>query len=204
MISALTAISWVWWLVGTFGVVGTGLMLWLAPAALVKIASVVLNFFITNRWGNMLGVGLIVFFVADVNRSLRDEQAYKEKTAAFEQEQKARDDRIAKETRDQVWTEIANATAANAATDKQVEDFTNALPPVPFADSNPFRVGNDACKLRALAGQPGCGPQSVPRRMQKAGAPAKPEGDHGGFGLPASLGRIFGGDHKDPGRPSSP
>lgn len=202
--SIFTAISWVWWAVGAFGLVGTGLMLWLAPAVLVQIVKSLLAFFLTNRWGNMLGVAIIVFFVADVNRSMRDEETFKERTAAFEEAQKQRDIQIAADTRQAVTEELAKQKTADTATDNQVKDFTNALPPVPYADSNPFRVGNDACKLRALAGQPGCGPQSVPRRVPKARAPAAPERDHAGFRLPTSLGGIFGGDQKDPGRPNSP
>lgn len=190
--SMFTAISWGWWAVGTFGLVGTGLLLWFAPAVLVKVVTSLLSFFLTNRWGNMIAVGLIVFFVADVNRSMRDAEEFKEKTADFEQAQDDRDKRIAMETRASVTKEFEDQKAADAATDTKVKDFTDALPPVPFADSSPFRVGDDACKLRALAGQAGCGPKIIPRRVPKA--PAKPEApaDHGGFRLPGTLGGIFG------------
>lgn len=200
----ILGISWLWWLLSTFGLGGTVIIVWFFPAVAVKIGATLLNFFLTNRWGNMLGVAIVVFIVADINRSLRDEHEFAARTAAFEQEQHARDERIAAETRITVQAEMAAQAKADTKTDTEVKDFTNALPPVPFADSNPFRVGPDACKLRALAGQPGCGPQSVPRRVQKVGAPAAPQPDHGGFGLPAALGRILGRDQKDTGGTVTP
>lgn len=200
----MLGISWLWWSLGTFGLVGTGLMLWFAPAMLAMVAKAVLSFFITNRYGNMLAVAIVVFFVADVNRSLRDEHDFAARTAAFEQEQQDRDTRIATETRDEVWKDIANQTAANTATDKEVKEFTDALPPVPHADDNPFRVGDDACKLRALAGQPGCGPQSIPRRVQKTGTVAPGVGDHRGNRLSRAFGRILGRDQKDAGSQRAP
>lgn len=197
-------ISWLWWALGTFGLVGTGLMLWLAPAVLVQVAKSLLSFFITNRYGNMIAVAIIVFFVADVNRSLRDEHDFAARTATFEQEQKDRDTRIAKETRDEVWTDIANQTAANTATDKEVKEFNHALPPVPHASDNPFRVGTDVCRLRALAGQAGCGPASSPVGVQKTGAVSASVADHPRHGLSAALRRILGRNQKDQGSQRAP
>lgn len=174
----LLGISWLWWAIGTFGTVGTALLLWLAPTVLVRIATWLFKFFVTTRLGNVIAAAALAFFVADVNRSLRDRSEFAAQTAAFQQAQKDRDKRIAAETRDEVWTEIANQTAANTATDQDVKEFHDALPPVPFTNGiNPFRVGDAACRLRAIAGYSGCGPersQGMPAARSKgAGAGTK-------------------------------
>jgi hypothetical protein len=192
----LWGVWWVWWATGTFGLVTTAIIIWFAPTVALTVARVALTFLFTNRWGNMIAVAIVVFFVADVNRSIRDADEYQQKTAAFEQEQKDRDARIATETREAVTKEIAEQTAANTATDKQVEDFRNALPPPPVDAPNPYLVGNDACRLRALAGQSGCGPRSVVKGVPKARAPGKGGGNHRKLGLSGSVRHILGRDQK--------
>ncbi len=188
-------IWWLWWMLGTFGLVGTVLLLWLAPAMLAQIVRVSLTFFITNRAGNIIAAAVIAFFIADTNRSIRDEHEYAAKTAQFQQDQKDRDNRIAQETRDDVWKDIAEATSNNSQIDNQVEDIHDALPPIPDGTANPFLVGTSSCKLRALAGQPGCGPEGT-SGVPKAGTPAKPAANHRRFRLPGSVGRILGRDPK--------
>lgn len=192
----MLGISWIWWALGTFGTVGTLLLLWLAPATLAMVVKSVLTFFLTNRYGNMIAVGLIVFFVADVNRSLRDQHEFAARTAAFEQSQRDRDTRIAQETRDQVWKDIANQTAENTATDKDVKEFHDALPAVPFANGvNPFRVGDASCKLRHVAGQAGCGParaKGVPKARPEGAVP----GNQPRFRLPGFITGGIGGAQK--------
>lgn len=194
----LLGISWLWWALGTFGMVGTGLLLWLAPGLLVQIATWMFKFFITTRLGNIILAAAIAFFVADVNRSLRDRHEFAAQTAAFEQAQKDRDTRIAQQTREEVWKEIANQTAANAATDNDVKEFHNALPPVPFANGvNPFRVGDAACRLRKVAGQTGCGPkraQGVPQARSEGGGAGT--ADRPRFRLPRLITRGVGGAEK--------
>lgn len=183
-------IWWLWWAIGTFGLVGTGLMLWLAPALLVQIVTWCLKFFITTRLGNVIAAAAIAFYVGDVNRSLRDEHEFKARTAAFEQAQKARDATIAQQTRDEVWTEIANQTAANNTTDKEVKEFHDALPIID-ANNNAFRLGADACRLRHLAGQAECGPggaKGVPAPAKENVSPPHRRG----FRLPRPFSRSTG------------
>jgi cytochrome c-type biogenesis protein CcmH/NrfF len=179
----LLGIWWLWWAIGTFGLVGTGLMLWLAPAFLVQIVTWLLKFFFTTRIGAAILAGSVAFFVADVNRSLRDEAEYKQRTALFEHAQKARDARIAQDTRDQVWKEIADQTAANTVTDNQVKDFHDALPPVEATDkcADVVRVGSNANRLLNIAG--GGSPQGrskrlkgVPKARPRAASPANQRG----------------------------
>lgn len=189
-------ISWLWWALGTFGVVGTALLLWLAPAALVQIATTLVRFFIGTRLGNIILAAGVAFFIGDVNRSLRDQHEYAARTAAFEQAQRDRDTRIAQETRDEVWKEIANQTAANTATDKEVKEFENALPPVPFANGiNPFRVGDASCRLRHLAGQAGCGSARA-QRVPQTGPEGAVTGHRPRFRLPGFVTGGIGGAQK--------
>lgn len=191
----MLGISWLWWALGTFGIVGTVLLLWLSPTVLLTIVKASLTFFITNRYGNMIAVAIVVFFVADVNRSMRDEHDFAARTAAFKQEQKDRDARIAQQTRDEVLAESANQIEANIKTDKEVKEFTDALPLVAHTDDNPFRIGDDACRLRHLAGQLGCEPAS-PKRMPETRPQTKGGGDRRRFRLPESIRRSLGGDRQ--------
>jgi len=183
----LLGIWWLWWAIGTFGAVGTGLMLWLAPAALVQIATWLLKFFFTTRIGAAFLAGSVAFFVADVNRSLRDEADFKRITARtialFEQAQKLRDAGIAQQTRDAVLKEVADQAAADAKTDNQVKDFHDALPPVEAADkcNDLIRVGSNAGRLLNIAG--GGPPQGrskrlngVPKARPRAASPADQRG----------------------------
>ena len=146
-----------------------------ALAALaLELIKAVLSFFLTSRVGNIMLAAGIAFTVADINRSIRDHREFAARTAAFEQAQRNRDKRIAQETRDQVWTEIANATAENTAIDQEVKEFHDALPPVPAATINPFLVGDASCRLRHIAGYAGCGPdraQGMPKAGSKGAGP---------------------------------
>jgi len=196
----MLGIWWVWWALGGTGTVTLGLLAWLAPALLVEIGKAVLGFFITTRLGNVIAAAAIAFFVADTNRSIRDNDAFAVRTAQFEQAQQERDARIAQETRDEVLKQVAATAAASAQTDKEVKEFHDDLPPVPFAATNPFRVGADSCRLRHIVGQDGCGPESPPR-VQKARHASKGAGDQSGHRLPGFVERFFGLDRQ--GQPSS-
>lgn len=168
-------VSWVWYLVGTVGIGGTIALLYLGPAFLTAVVPYLLRFFLGTRVGVGIMVGAACFMVADIHRSRSDAARWEAEKAAFVQAQHDRDERIAKETRDKVWAEIANATAANTVIDNEVKEFHDALPPAPAtATVNPYIVGDSACRLRHIAGYPGCGPdrtKGVPKaRSGRAGS----------------------------------
>lgn len=169
----LFGVWWLWWALGTFGLVGTGLMIWLAPTVLLGILKWAVTFCFTTRIGAALLAASIAFFVADVNRSKRDASEYAAKTAQFEQAQADRDKQIETDAKDQVWIEIANQTALNTTTDTEVKEFHDALPPIATTDAcnDIVRVGSNAGKLRAIAGAPvsrPVRPQAVPKARRKA------------------------------------
>lgn len=169
-------VSWLWWALGTFGVVGTALLIWLAPAFLVRMVQAILNFCFTTRIGAALLAASIAFFIADTNRSRRDASEFAERTAIFEQAQKDRDAKIEADTRADVLKEIASQALKDTATDTQVKDFHDALPAIPTTDAcnDIVRVGNNADRLRAIAGTPvrrSGGAKGVPKARKKAAHP---------------------------------
>lgn len=168
-------ISWVYWMLGTFGLVGTGLMLWLAPAALVQGFTYALKFFFGTRIGNILLTAIVVFIIADINRSKIDAAEYAAKIAEMQEQQiaagKQRDADVAADTRAAVMAELARQRLTEAKIDSDVKEFTDALPPAPssFTAATPdFRVGDAACRLRAIAGYAGCEPEGAAGRVSKA------------------------------------
>lgn len=191
----LHGIWWLWWMLGTFGLVGTAILVWIAPTLFLQVARMILTFFITNRIGNIIAAAAIAFFVGDVNRSIYDRHEYAAKTAAFEQAQKERDAQIAEQTREEVTKQIAVSAASAAEIDNQVKEFNNAIPPTIGPAVNPFRVGDDSCKLRALAGQSGCGPESR-QGVPKPRAPAAVVQHHKRNGLSRAFRRVIGRDQK--------
>lgn len=181
MDGAFLGIGWLWWLLGTFGIAGTVALIAFAPTVvpLVVQASVrVVGYLLSTRWGCALLAAGVAFMVADIHRSMRDEASFKARTEAFEQAQHERDDRIAREVREQVWKEIADATAENEKIDKDVKEFRDALPPVPHTADNPFRVGADSCRLRRIAGQAGCGPGEGDKGVPTPRPRPSSRGDH--------------------------
>lgn len=169
----LFGVSWLWWALGTFGLIGTGLMIWLAPTVLLGLLKWLLTFCFTTRIGAALLAASIAFFVADVNRSKRDEAEFSERTAQFEQAQADRDKQIENDTRDQVWIEIANQTALNKTTDTEVKEFHDVLPTIATTDAcnDVIRVGANAGRLRVIAGSPvrrSIRPQGMPKARKKA------------------------------------
>lgn len=157
-----------YWGVGVFGIVGFVALLIFAPSVLqliVKIAVNILEELLSTRIGVAVLTALVVALGVNYMRRSMDDQAFAERTAQFEQQQKDRDDQIAQSAKAEVQQELDNQIAKNADLDKQLKDFTNAfpspadtpLPPVitgqvPVPRSNPFLVGAAACKLRVLAG----------------------------------------------------
>lgn len=161
------------WAVGTVGVGGVVAFAIAAPAAAKLVLDAVVRFFaliLSYRIGCAVVAAALAWFVADYVRHSIEDDKHAARVKAFEQEQVARDARIKAETRDLVLKEVAEATAENAATDKDVKDFTDALPKPPET-GNPFAVGSDSCRLRAIVGQAGCGSdgaQGVPKVDTKA------------------------------------
>lgn len=175
MSTLILGIWWLWWAIGSFGVVGCAILLWLAPTLLASMATRFLSFVLATPIGAALAAGAIAFFVADVNRSIIDQREFSAITAASQQAQKQREAQIAKETRDQVSAELSAQQADHAKLDQDVKEFKGALPPVPFVNgTDPFRVGDASCRLRSLAGYAGCGSagaQGVPKVGPKGKRP---------------------------------
>jgi outer membrane murein-binding lipoprotein Lpp len=168
MLSTLQAVSWVYWLIGSIGLVGTGLLIWLAPTVLLQAIPVLGRFFLGTRPGVAILAGAICFFIGDVNRSKIDQANFTERTAAFEQAQLERDKKIDMDARDAVRKEIDAEKIAVAATDTQVTTYEQALLPLTPADSK-CRVGSAADELRKLAGAPvrkRVVPMPKPRRLR--------------------------------------
>jgi hypothetical protein len=140
--------KWVWWGVATLGVGGTIALIASFPAvsgAVVRFFTIVLSY----RIGCAVVAAALAWIVADYVRHSIEDKKHAAQVAEFIEKQKQRDARIAQETRDIVAAEQLAADAENSVTDKDVKDFTDALP----QSGNVFRVGADAARLRRLAGQ---------------------------------------------------
>jgi hypothetical protein len=157
----------VWWLIATLGVAGTvalaaGLFA-LGPQALVIAARAVREFFrvvLSYRIGCALLAAISVGIAVDYWRHSRDDAEFARRVAAFEAAQVARDNKVAQDTRELVWQEIANATAENAVIDKDVKEFTDAPPPPLPTTGDPYDIDPaDRIRLCHIAGKTECGPE---------------------------------------------
>lgn len=169
------AIEWIWWIVGTFGVIGLIVAWVLAPAVMAEIFKGLLGILrlaVRTRIGCVIIAGIIIALIVNDRRHAYDDAEYAKRVAAFEELQKERDAKIAADTREQVQTEMADEAAAKAATDQEVKEFHDKLPPIPQATSNPFVVGPAAAQLRRIYGQPASQPAS-PQRVPKVRGPGK-------------------------------
>lgn len=178
------AISIIWWIVGTFGIAGLIAFWFLAPtAAQLALRGVVkaFQFILSYRIGCALLAALVTGLIVDERRHSYDDAQFAKQTAMFEAAQKMRDVRIAEKTREAVWVEIANATAANNVVDNDVKEFRDALPPPP-PTGNPFLVGADAGRLCHIAGKARCGP-SGDKRVPAARRAGSRSGDQRKVGL---------------------
>lgn len=143
------------WLIPIIGIPGLIALVLIYPGIMAAISRAImqlLSWVLSSRLGCAILAAVAMGFAVDYWRHSTDDAEFAQRTALFEHAQKQRDERIRVETRDEVWTEIANQTAANNATDTEVKEFHNALPPIPHT-GNPFRVGVAAPKLRSIAGQ---------------------------------------------------
>lgn len=166
-------IAWVYWLVGTLGVAGTIAFFWFAPVVATGVFKFLATFLFTTRIGNIVLAAGIAFMIADINRSERDAMEYAEKTAAateaYEAARKQRDTEITEDTRAAVMAELARARLAEAQSNSTVKEFSDALPPAPPVNgTSDFRVGDASCRLRAIAGYAGCGPEAAAGGVQEA------------------------------------
>ena len=163
------------WAVATFGIAGTIALIVFAPAAAkIALGAVVrlFAFVFSYRLGCALVAAIVAALITDYVRHSIDDSRYAAETAAFEKAQEERDERIARDTREWVLKEIADTAQQNVTTDKEVKDFTDALPKLPegqpaIHSGNPFRVGDDAARLRKIAGQAERGSDG-PQGVQKA------------------------------------
>lgn len=179
------------WIVATVGVAGTITLFVLYPMIMGGIfrgIAKLLGFVLNYRIGCALVAAIVVGFAVDYARHSHDDAIYAARVEAFNQAQDARDAKIRTDTRELVTQEIAEAAISNTATDKDVKGFHDERPAVvPEAGKpetgNPYRVGADACRLRRIAGQAGCGPVGA-KGVPKAHPAAKPASHWGGFRLP--------------------
>lgn len=153
-------LDWGWMIFGAFGIGGLVLVWIFAPAAMsviVKAIVTVITELLETRLGCALIAAVIVGIGVNHMRANIDEEKFEQRTAQFQEQQKERDAQIAKDTREMVTAELAKEKDQSRLIDQNVEGFTNALPPAaPTPGANAFLVGNDACKLRDIAGLPPC------------------------------------------------
>lgn len=178
-----------WWAVATFGAVGTIALFVLGsmyfPGLLRKIVDGVVNILalvLSYRVGCALVAAISAGLIVDYWRHSKDDAEFAQRTALFEHAQKQRDERIKTETRDEVWQEIANATAENVVIDKDVKEFTDEKPqPLPTV-GDPYDIAPaDRLRLCRIAGKTECGL----KRPQRVQAPRRPAPDPGHRKLPA-------------------
>lgn len=196
----MTEFGWwklVYWIFATGGIAGLIALAVFYPLALIGIWNAVkklFGFVLSYRIGCAIVAAILAAFIADYWRHDIEDERHAAEVAAFEQAQDDRDKRIRKETRDEVLIEIANAAAESAVTDKDVKEFTDALPPI-APTGNPFRVGADACRLRHIAGQAECGPHGV-KRVPKADTSNEGVGHRRALGLSSVVRRSLGRDEQ--------
>jgi hypothetical protein len=182
--------SILWWVLGAGGLVGLVLLFLLYPVivqAMIKIIGVILTEMLSTRLGCAILTAIVVGLGVSHMRGRIDNDAFAERTAQFEQQQKDRDARIAAETRAAVENELApRLQQIDAKTDSDVKVFTDAMPPTPVPAANPFRVGNDACKLRLIAGLPPCGSERL-GGVSQAAKRAAGALHHTRYRLPAAI-----------------
>lgn len=154
--------KWAIWIVSTLGITGTIVAFAFYPSIVTFILKGIFSFFsfvLSYRLGCALVAALIAAAATDYARHSYDDKRFAAETAAFEQAQKDRDERITKEIRETVMKEVADSAADSAKIDQDVKEFHDALPPVPHVETaadNPYLVGADACKLRHIAGLAEC------------------------------------------------
>lgn len=180
------------WLIPIIGIPGIIALVLVYPAIMGGVGRAIMQFFgwvLSSRLGCALLAAVAMGFAVDYWRHSKDDAEFAQRTALFEHAQKERDARIATETRDEVWKQIADATAENAIIDTKEESFTNAAPPTPAPPSDPFRIDPVSRKqLCDIAGQAGCGPVS-PQRVQ---APRRPGAHPANRRLPQGVGARAG------------
>lgn len=188
------ATQWLWWIFGTFGLVGLVAFWFLAPTAGQLTLQIVVRLFkllLSYRIGCALLAAIAAGLIVDHKRHAYDDEQFAKRTAAFEAAQDHRDATVAQNTRDRVWIDIGNQTALNVETAKEVKEFRDVLPPTPKT-GNVFRIGDDdARRLCIIAyGKVGCGP-SGGKRVPEARRPGR-HSDNSGLRFPDAVRRIVG------------
>jgi hypothetical protein len=156
-------------IVGIGGLGGLALIAILYPViaqGIIAAIGAVLHEMLSTRMGCAVLAAIIAGTGASYMRGHIDNQEFAERIAQFELRQKARDKKIADDTRAAVTAELAELNKSVAVTDTDVKDFTDAAPIDPpvtpsIPASDPLRVGNDACRLRRIAGLPECGSERL-------------------------------------------
>jgi uncharacterized membrane protein YraQ (UPF0718 family) len=158
-------LKWVYWLIATVGIAGA-IALWLLfPPIFTMVFTLIARLFalvLRSRIGCAVLAAIAAGLIINYHRAALDAAEWKRQMEAFRQEQEARDAKIASETREAVWKEIADATAANAETTTEVKNYETQLKPLAANDPT-CRVESDVDKLRAISGSAGRKPASVKR-----------------------------------------
>jgi hypothetical protein len=167
------------WLIPIIGIPGIIALVLIYPSIMAGIGRTImqiLGWVLSSRIGCAILAAVLAAFLADYHRHSKDDAEFAQRTALFEHAQTERDTRIRTETRDDVWKEIADATAENAVLENDVKEFTDAKPPIPALASDPYSIDPvSRAKLCDIAGKIDCGP----RRAQGVQAPRR-SGPHAG------------------------
>lgn len=165
------------WVVSTLGIGGTLVLLILYPgivAPILRGIGKLLGWILSYRLGCALVAALVAGLAVDYARHAHDDAVFAQRVAEFEQKQDARDQRIEKKTRDEVWTEIANETAANKQDEAEKKEFDDGLAPLPAGNVD-YRIGDSFKQLCKLAGKTDCesrGDKGVSKAPGPSGAPS--------------------------------
>lgn len=174
MIEVWKILTWVIPIIGIPGLIALVIVYPSIMAAIGRAIMQLLGWVLSSRLGCAILAAVAMGVAVDYWRHSKDDAEFAQRTALFEHAQAERDERIKTETRDQVWQEIADATAENTVIDNNTEKFTNAPPPVPAPASDPYLIDPvSRAKLCDIAGKAGCGPQ----RAQGVQAPRGPGGN---------------------------
>lgn len=183
----------IYWAVSILGVTGTIALFVFFPAAAGIALKAVVRFFgivLSYRIGCAVVAAIVAALIADYVRHSIEDEKHAAEVAAFEQKQKQRDKTIAADTEKWVREQMAAQFIAEQESNYDVDSFKSDLP----VSSN-FRVGADACRLRKIYGQSGCGPDGI-KGVPKADARPASLRDRIRKRLPGGGGGIAGGDQQ--------
>ena len=162
------------WLIPIIGIPGLIALVLIYPSIMAGIGRAImqlLGWVLSSRLGCAILAAMAIGLAVDYWRHSKDDAEFAQRTALYEHAQKEREDRIATEVREDVWKEIADATAENTVIDTNTEKFTNEPPPIPAPASDPYRIDPvSRTKLCDIAGKIDCGPKGTQGVQARRGA----------------------------------